>query len=121
MLVITNIFHFCHNVLYPSSGLSQYFDKIDLPSANASKSAILLQWYRFYSLHKRQIFGVDQIESICRQQNKCNLKTDILYETGRKHCGKRRKCCLPAFSPFPTMFSLGCFFFQGCLKSGIAG
>ena len=23
----------------------------------------------------------------------------------RKHCGKRRKCCLPAFSPFPTMFS----------------
>ena len=23
----------------------------------------------------------------------------------RKHCGKRRKCWLPAFSPFPTMFS----------------
>ena len=22
----------------------------------------------------------------------------------RKHCGKRRKCWLPAFSPFPTMF-----------------
>ena len=29
-----------------------------------------------------------------------------------KHCGKRRKCWLPAFSPFPTMFSKG-FFFQG--------
>ena len=26
---------------------------------------------------------------------------------GRKHCGKRRKCWLPAFSPFPTMFSKG--------------
>ena len=24
---------------------------------------------------------------------------------GRKHCGKRRKCWLPAFSPFPTMVS----------------
>ena len=24
---------------------------------------------------------------------------------GRKHCGKRRKCWLPAFSHFPTMFS----------------
>ena len=24
-----------------------------------------------------------------------------------KHCGKRRKCWLPAFSPFPTMFSKG--------------
>ena len=22
-----------------------------------------------------------------------------------KHCGKRRKCWLPAFSPFPTAFS----------------
>ena len=22
-----------------------------------------------------------------------------------KHCGKRRRCCKPAFSPFPTMFS----------------
>ena len=26
---------------------------------------------------------------------------------GGKHCGKRRKCWLPAFSPFPTMFSEG--------------
>ena len=24
---------------------------------------------------------------------------------GRKHCGKGRKCWLPAFSPFPAMFS----------------
>ena len=28
----------------------------------------------------------------------------------RKHCGKKRKCWLPAFSPFPTMFSKGFFF-----------
>ena len=26
-------------------------------------------------------------------------------ETFRKQCGKRRKCCEPAFSPFPTPFS----------------
>ena len=24
---------------------------------------------------------------------------------GRKHCGKRRNCLLPAISPFPTVFS----------------
>ena len=24
---------------------------------------------------------------------------------GRKHCGKKRKCWLPGFSPFPTMLS----------------
>ena len=26
-------------------------------------------------------------------------------EAFRKHCGKRRKCWLPTFSPFPTIFS----------------
>ena len=29
---------------------------------------------------------------------------------GRKHSGKRRKCWLPAFSPFLTMFSKGFYF-----------
>ena len=29
---------------------------------------------------------------------------------GKKHCGKRRKCWLSEFSPFPTMFSKGFFF-----------
>ena len=31
---------------------------------------------------------------------------DHLLETFWKHCRKRRKCWLPAFSPFPTMFSI---------------
>ena len=52
-----------------------------------------------------------QIESTCRLQSKCDLKTEICLGRDRKHCGKGRKCCLPAFSPFPTMFSNG-FFFQ---------
>ena len=39
-----------------------------------------------------------------------NLKTEILFGIGRKHLWKRRKCWLPAFSPFPTMFSKGLFF-----------
>ena len=30
--------------------------------------------------------------------------------TGGKDCGKRRKCWLPAFPPFPIMFSKGSFF-----------
>ena len=32
-------------------------------------------------------------------------KIDIGFRMGRKHGGKRRKCWLLAFSPFPTMFS----------------
>ena len=33
----------------------------------------------------------------------------IYFGKGRKHCGERRKCWLPAFSPLPTMFSKGFF------------
>ena len=50
-------------------------------------------------------FGQVIIKSICRQNNKCNLKMEILCRIGRKDCGKRRKCWFPAFSPFPTMYS----------------
>ena len=41
---------------------------------------------------------------------KRDLNTEIPFAMVRKHCGKRRKCWLPAFSPFPTMFSKGFFF-----------
>ena len=36
-----------------------------------------------------------------------DLKTEICFVNERKHCGKRRKCWLPAFSPFATKFSNG--------------
>ena len=37
------------------------------------------------------------------------------YRMDRKHGWKRRKCWLPAFSPFPTTFSKG--YFLGLVKS----
>ena len=38
--------------------------------------------------------------------NKCVPEIQIRLEKDRrKHCWKRRKCWLPVFSPFPTMFS----------------
>ena len=43
---------------------------------------------------------------------KLNLAEKLKFVLGRvekKHCGKRRKCWLPAFSPFPTMVSKGFF------------
>ena len=39
---------------------------------------------------------------------------------GRKHCRKRRKCWLTAFSPFPTMFFQR-LLYPGCLKSVFCG
>ena len=50
-------------------------------------------------------FGQDQIQSSCRQRFQCFLNYNFCLRSGRKHYGKRRKCWLPAFSPFSTMFS----------------
>ena len=33
-----------------------------------------------------------------------------LFDRVEKHCGKERKCWLPTFSPFPTVFSKAFFF-----------
>ena len=71
-------------------------------------SNITFSCYVVYPLSlftKQQIFGLDQVESICRRQNKWDSKIEIWFRKGRKNCGKMRKCWLPAFSPFNAMFS----------------
>ena len=42
--------------------------------------------------------------------NECDWQSEICVGMSRKHGGKRRKCWLPAFSPFPTVFSKAFFF-----------
>ena len=61
------------------------------------------------TLYQTTNFRLVQIESICRRQIECDRIIEIYFWKGRKHCGKRRKFWLPAFSPFPTMFSKGLF------------
>ena len=47
-------------------------------------------------------------------------KLKVYVRKGRKQCGKRRKCWLPAFSPFPhNVFKS--LFFQGSKESGLCG
>ena len=57
-----------------------------------------------YLITKRHNFRLVQIESICIRQHKCKPNIKICFENSRKHYEKRRKCWLPAFSPFRTMF-----------------
>ena len=57
------------------------------------------------SFTKRPFFRLVQIESICRRQFIWSSNDDLCLWLGRTHCGKRKKCWFPAFSPFPTMFS----------------
>ena len=62
-------------------------------------------WYRLALLFiAQQNPRLVQTERLCRQQNKCEWKIEIWFGKGRKHCGKRRKCWLPAFSPFSQCF-----------------
>ena len=57
------------------------------------------------SFPKQQNFRpVARIEIICGRQTRCDSKVEFCFGKGRKYCGKVRKCWLPAFSPFPTMF-----------------
>ena len=55
---------------------------------------------------KRKIMDSYKFKTIA-DDNKCNFKAEILFRMGRKQCGIRRKCWLPTFSPFRTMFSRG--------------
>ena len=64
---------------------------------------------------KRQIVRLLQIDVFADNKIHNIKKIDICVEKGRKHCRKRRKCWLPAFSPFPTVFSKG--FFLKVVKS----
>ena len=50
----------------------------------------------------------------------CLKKLKFLFDTDENIVEKGENVFLPAFSPFPTMFS-NAFFVQGCLKSRLCG
>ena len=49
------------------------------------------------------------LQQYCFHPSNCDWNIGICLGKGRKHCGQRRKCCLPAFSPFHRMFSKSFF------------
>ena len=64
---------------------------------------------RFNSLPNDKFLDWSKLKAFA--DDKTNMAEKLIcLAKGRKHCWKRRKCCLPAFSPFPTMFSKAFFF-----------
>ena len=53
---------------------------------------------KYLDLSKLKAFTDDK-------KKKWDIKTEILFWMGIKHCGKMRKFWLPAFSHFPTLSS----------------
>ena len=64
----------------------------------------LYQMTKFKDWTQFKAFADDKINVNYKKKNR------NCFSEGLKHCGKRRKCWLLAFSPFPTMFSKGFFF-----------
>ena len=64
----------------------------------------------FDSLPNNKILDESKLKDFAEVHNIYISKIEFYYDMDRKHCGKRRKCCLTAFLPFHTMFSKGFFF-----------
>ena len=58
----------------------------------------------FNSLPNNKFLDWSKLKAFADNKIKMTEKTKISFGKGRKHCG------LPAFSPFPTMFSKGFFY-----------
>ena len=116
-LLVTSNFSFSQSVFYTFGELSAFFYQIlncRLQTLSVWKSLKFVIWERVKRsgddkiFIKPQYFRLVQIERISRRpKKKFDPKIEIYSVKGRKHCGKCRKCWLPAFSPFPTVFSKG--------------
>ena len=81
------------------------------------KSDACLLNYSFRQLDKKSVNSLpnkkfsewSKLKTLADKTN-LTISRNSFLEWVAKHCGKTTKCCLPAFSPFPTMFSKGFFF-----------
>ena len=72
----------------------------------------MLDWLKLKAIADDKMLDWLKLKAIADDKINVNEKLNFDLQKNRKHCGKRRKCWLPAFSPFPTMFSKA-FFFGG--------
>ena len=74
-------------------------------------------WELVNSLPNDKILDVTKLKTFADDKINAAQMMISTFDRVKKHCGKRRKCWLLAFSSFPIMFSKG--FFLGSLKVGI--
>ena len=67
------------------------------------------------SLPNNKILNLSKLKAFA--DDKINVSQKLKFGKSRKHCRKRRKCWLPAFSFFPQCFQK--LSFLGLLKVGI--
>ena len=87
-------FFFSQSVFYPFlENFLPFSSNLKLLSANSfssDKSDIML-FVKDLNLHQMTQFGLNQIESICRQQFRYRSNNDLYLKKDTKHCGEKRK------------------------------
>ena len=74
-----------------------------LKTTNCQRYHALLLFFFFFLQNNKN--GLVRFKSIWRRQSKCDIHDGIRPWYGKRHCGKRRNCWLPAFSPCLTKLS----------------
>ena len=75
--------------------------------------------HQFNSLPNDKFLDWSKLKGFADDKINAAEKFEFVLQREENIVGKRRKCWLPAFSPFPTMFSKSCFF--RVVKSGLCG
>ena len=102
------------DVIKTESHTIYFYQIIQLLSALFAYISPFLSFFLQFlnSLPSEKILAWSKLKAFADNKLNFGWKLGIRFSKGRTHCGKRRKCWLPAFSPFPTMFSKG-FYFWG--------
>ena len=79
-------------------------DIVSLFAAELEKPKITITGKGLTLIVDYKNFTFVHFQGYCRQQNECGPKIKKKNQRSRKHCGKRRKCWLSAYSPITTMF-----------------
>ena len=64
----------------------------------------------FKSFPNNKILAWSKLKAFADDKMNAIHKQILVFGWEENIYGKRKKCCLPAFSPFPTIFSKGFFF-----------
>ena len=67
-----------------------------------------IQVFLFNSLPNKKILDWSKLKAFADEG--IGVTENLIFGRTEKHCGKRRKCWLPAFSHFHAMFTKGLFF-----------
>ena len=133
-LLVTSNFFFYHSVFYPFKKFSAIFFKYEIAvcklfqfgrvhnllfgeGLNMDHQLELLVNSRthVYSLPNEKILDWSKLKAFADDKSKVANIMIFVFDSVENIVGKRKKCWLPAFSSFPTMFSKA--FFLRVVKS----